>query len=354
MLDKNFWKGKKVLITGHTGFKGSWLSIILIELGAIVVGYSLDPYSEEENFSLCKLKEKLIDIRGDIRNSKMLKNAIEKELPDIIFHLAAQPLVKLSYEKPVETYETNVIGTMNLLEGIRRIEKKITVILITTDKCYANKEQFFGYREIDSLGGYDPYSSSKACCEILIDSYRNSFFNIENYQYHKKAIASVRAGNVIGGGDWAKDRILPDIIRAIEENEKIILRSPNSVRPWQHLLEPLSGYLMLAEKLYGDISFSGSWNFGPEIDELVTVKGITESVIKAYGRKYSFEIKENKEIHETNILLLDITKAKLKLGWKPKLNTKEAIELTVDWYKRYKNEECYLLAVEQINNYLVK
>ncbi|MGL5615006.1 MAG: CDP-glucose 4,6-dehydratase [Sarcina sp.] len=351
MLNKNFWQGKKVLITGHTGFKGSWLSIMLIELGAIVVGYGLNPYSEKENFSLCKLENKVIDFRNDIRDGNLLKDIVKKEKPDVIFHLAAQPLVKVSYENPVETYEVNVNGTINLLESLRELNKKVTAILVTTDKCYLNKEQFFGYRETDSLGGYDPYSSSKACCEILIESYRNSFFNTKDYHKHKKGIASVRAGNVIGGGDWAKDRILPDIIRAIENKEKIVLRSPTSVRPWQHVLEPLRGYIMLAEKLHEDINFSGSWNFGPEIDSLVTVEEISKRVLDFYGEKSLLQTTKN-NIHETKLLLLDITKAKLKLGWKPKLTVEDTVKLTVDWYKRYEKEDCYLLEVEEIKSYL--
>jgi CDP-glucose 4,6-dehydratase len=241
----NIYKGKTVLVTGHTGFKGSWLSIWLIELGAKVVGYSLEPSGSKDNFLLAQLKDKLIDLRGDIRDYKKLNDVFNEYKPDYVFHLAAQPIVLESYEKPVYTYEVNVMGTINVLECMRNIDKKMIGIFVTTDKCYENKEQVWGYKETDSLGGYDPYSSSKAACEIAINSWRQSFLNPNEYSAHGKAIASARAGNVIGGGDWAANRLMPDCIRALENKQPIEIRSPYSLRPWQHVLEPLNGYLIL-------------------------------------------------------------------------------------------------------------
>ncbi len=237
-MNKDFWTGKKVLITGHTGFKGSWLSIWLLELGAQVNGYALPPYTPQDNFVVSNLSSKIIDIRGDIRDYNKLGSVFDEYKPEIVFHLAAQPIVRESYENPLNTYQANVIGTVNTLECIRKSESTMVGVMVTSDKCYENKEQVWGYKENDSLGGYDPYSSSKGCCEIAINSWRKSFVNPIDYSIHGKAIASVRAGNVIGGGDWAKDRIVPDCIRAIEQNENINLRSPNAIRPWQHVLEP--------------------------------------------------------------------------------------------------------------------
>ena len=240
---------KRILITGHTGFKGSWLSLWLNELGAAVIGYSLDPKNKNDNFNITNLQNNIIDIRGDIRDFNKLNKVFTDYKPEIVFHLAAQPLVKYSYEYPRETYEVNVVGTMNVLEAIRLHESAKIGIMVTSDKCYENKEWPWGYREIDPMGGHDIYSSSKGCCELLISSYRNSYFSEEKFSQHKKIIASVRAGNVIGGGDWSIDRIIPDCIRALESNKKIIIRNPTAIRPWQHVLEPLSGYLLLTEKI---------------------------------------------------------------------------------------------------------
>lgn len=354
-MNTAFWANKKVLVTGHTGFKGSWLSIWLHEMGAEVIGYALNPYSDRDNYVLSGIGKKIIDIRGDIRDLDCLSNVFEKYTPDIVFHLAAQPLVRTSYESPKDTYEINVMGTMNVLECIRKTKDTKIGIMITTDKCYENKEQIWGYRETDRFGGYDPYSSSKACAEILISSYRNSFFNPKKHSEHGKAIASVRAGNVIGGGDWAKDRIIPDCIRAMEQKEKIRIRNPKAVRPWEHVLEPLSGYLLLAEKLYDSpCNFSEGWNFGPEYSSFLTVWEMAEKMIDGLGKGTLLDISDGDAVHEAQLLFLDITKAKQKLGWKPRLSIDETIRLTAEWYKRYKTTDVYLLCKEQINYYKSK
>ena len=351
----NIYKDKTVLVTGHTGFKGSWLSIWLHELGAKVIGYALDPYTERDNFVLSKIGEKIVDIRGDIRDKSKLEEVFNIYQPEFVFHLAAQPLVRLSYENPVETYETNVMGTINVLEAIRKTKATKVGIMITTDKCYDNKEQLWGYRESDPMGGYDPYSSSKGAAEIAINSWRLSFFNPEEFEKHGKSIASVRAGNVIGGGDWAKDRIIPDCIKAIESGIPIEIRSPQSVRPWEHVLEPLSGYLMLGEKMYNNpVEYAEAWNFGPELSSIIPVWNIAQSVINNYERGELKDVSDPNAVHEAKLLALDISKARFKLGWVPTLNIDETIKYTVDWYKVYNNTEVYELCKRQITNFSVK
>lgn len=351
-LYNNIYRDKTVLITGHTGFKGSWLSIWLKELGAKVIGYALDPYTAKDNFVLSGLQEKIIDIRGDIRNKEKLQSIFNKYKPDIVFHMAAQPLVRLSYDIPVETYEVNVMGTINVLECIRNTDKTKVGIMITTDKCYENNEQMWGYRENDPMGGYDPYSSSKGACEIAISSWRRSFFNPEDYKNHGKAIASVRAGNVIGGGDWTKDRIIPDCIRALEDSRPIELRNPQAIRPWEHVLEPLSGYMLLGEKLWKDPSYCGGWNFGPELDSIINVGSIAERLINFYGSGNIKDISDPNDLHEANLLILDISKSRFKLGWKPRLSIDKALDMTVEWYKNYKNRNIYELCVKQIREFI--
>jgi len=348
----NFYRNKNVLVTGHTGFKGSWLSIWLNELGANVIGYSLDPYTNKDNFILSNLNNKVIDIRGDLRNKEKLREVFKKYEPEVVFHLAAQPLVRLSYEIPVETYEVNLIGTLNVLECIRKTKKTQIGIMITTDKCYENKEKMEGYKETDPMGGYDPYSSSKGCAELAISSWRRSFLNPKNYNKHKTSVASVRAGNVIGGGDWSKDRIIPDCINALEKGKEIEIRSPKAIRPWQHVLEPLYGYLMLGERLFNDpIKFSGGWNFGPEEDSIINVWNIAKKIIKKYGKGNIKDISDSKKKHEANILTLNINKAKSLLEWNPVLDIDQTIDFTVDWYKKYKTKNVYELCVDQINKY---
>ncbi|MBU3101624.1 MULTISPECIES: CDP-glucose 4,6-dehydratase [Clostridium] len=354
-LFNNFYKDKRVLITGHTGFKGSWLSIWLKILGATVIGYGLDPYTEDDNFVVSGLKDRVIDIRGDIRDYNKLLGVFNIYKPEIVFHFAAQALVKKSYENPKETYETNVIGTLNVLECIKNSATVKVSIMVTTDKCYKNIEQIWGYRENDPMGGYDPYSSSKGCVEILIDSYRNSFINPKDYKTHGKSLASVRAGNVIGGGDWSNDRIVPDCIRALKKNKDIEIRNPNAVRPWQHVLEPLSGYLLLATMMYEDgISYCSGWNFGPNGDSIVSVGYIVKTIIKEWGSGKYLDISRKNALHEANLLKLDCTKSKTYLEWFPKLNVDEAIKLTVDWYKSFKDKDMFDLCVNQIKDYVSK
>lgn len=349
----DIYRGKRVLVTGHTGFKGSWLSIWLNELGAEVIGYALDPYTEKDNFLLSKVGERMMDIRGDVRDRRHLEEVFEKYRPEIVFHLAAQPLVRMSYENPVETYETNVMGTINILECIRKTYETRIGIMVTTDKCYENREQIWGYRETDPLGGYDPYSSSKGATEIAISSWRNSFFNPKDYEKHCKSIASVRAGNVVGGGDWSRDRIIPDCIRALEKGEPINIRSPRAVRPWEHVLEPLNGYLLLGQRMLEEKNrYSEAWNFGPEMDSIVPVWEIGEKLIRYYGEGFLRDISSEENVHEAQLLSLDISKARFKLGWRPRWNIDRTIEKTVEWYRRYRTEDVYSLCIEQIREFM--
>lgn len=356
MIDifKNFYRGKRVLVTGHTGFKGSWLSIWLNELGAEVVGVSLEPYSERDNFVLSNIGDKITaDIRGDIRDAELMKEIFHKHKPEIVFHLAAQPLVRLSYEIPSETYATNVMGTINVMEAIRTTDSVKVAVMITTDKCYENKEQIEGYVETDPFGGYDPYSSSKGACEIAIQSWRRSFFNPDDYgKKHTVSLASVRAGNVIGGGDWALDRIIPDCIRALENGTTIDIRSPKAVRPWEHVLEPLSGYMLLAQKMWDfPTEYCEGWNFGPEEEGVSTVWDVATELIKNYGYGELKDCSDPNALHEAKLLMLNVTKAKERLGWKPRLDMQSCMALVADWYKRYKTEDVYRLCIEEINKF---
>ncbi len=351
----SLYRNKRVLITGHTGFKGSWLAVWLLQLGADVIGLALEPKTEKDNFVLTKLSSKIKDYRIDIRNKHDLFGVFNKEKPNIVFHLAAQPLVLESYDDPLTTFETNTQGTANVLEAIRQTDSVEIGIFITTDKVYENKEWIWPYREDEPLGGYDPYSASKGAAELIISSYRNSFFNPDNYQKHTKAIASVRAGNVIGGGDWSDNRLVPDCIKSLGNNETIIIRNPKAVRPWQHVLEPLGGYLLLGAKmLENPVRYSQAWNFGPEPENIVTVETMVNKLIKEYGSGKWIDKSGNNAPHEANLLALDINKAKYELGWRPVLNLDETINYTVDWYKRYKSESVMELCVEQIEAYANK
>ena len=356
MIDifNNFYRGKRVLITGHTGFKGSWLSIWLHELGAEVIGVSLDPYSERDNYVLSGIGAKIkADLRADIRDGEQMKKIFTEYRPEIVFHLAAQPIVRLSYDIPVKTYETNVMGTINIMEAIRATDSVKVGVFITTDKCYENKEQIWGYRENEPMGGYDPYSSSKGCCELAIASWRRCFFNPGQYEKHGKSIASVRAGNVIGGGDWAVDRIIPDCIKAIEANKPILIRNPKAIRPWQHVLEPLSGYMLLAERMWNaPTEYCEGWNFGPETESIATVWDVANKLIVNYGKGELSDVSDLNALHEANLLMLDIHKAHFKLGWSPKMNIDQCLSMVADWYLRYKEENVYSLCVEEISKYL--
>jgi CDP-glucose 4,6-dehydratase len=351
MIDKAFWRGMRVLLTGHTGFKGSWLSIWLTELGAEVWGYALDPPTDPSLFDKARLTFRIHSMIGDIRDRESLKSAIETAKPEVIIHMAAQPLVRLSYEEPLLTYETNVMGTANLLEAIRGNESIRSVVLITTDKCYENKEWVWGYRENEPLGGYDPYSSSKACAEIVAAAYRSSFFNSKDYgRTHNAAIGTARAGNVIGGGDWAKDRLVPDIVKAIGEGRKVLIRSPEAIRPWQYVLEPLAGYLLLAEKLYTKgVEYAEAWNFGPYDSDAKTVGWIVEQLCKRWPDTADFTIDLASKPHEAAYLKLDCSKAISRLGWRPTWNLETALGKIIDWNLAYtQDEDMYTVTARQI------
>jgi CDP-glucose 4,6-dehydratase len=344
-----FYKQKKIFVTGHTGFKGAWLLCWLQQLGAIVKGYSLS--SDTSLFNSIHQHLQFEHIIADIRDKKQLAKEIENFQPDIIFHLAAQALVRPSYEIPAETFEVNAIGTANVLEAVIPLTKKCTVIVITTDKVYENKEIDYHYKEEDVLGGYDPYSASKAAAEIVVSSFRNSFFNNKKYDHHKKKIISVRAGNVIGGGDFSKDRIVPDIIRALKDNNEIEVRNPDAVRPWQHVLEPLKGYLqvaMLAQE--NDLPIANAYNFGPLPNDHLPVSDLVNTTIECWGSGGWKDVSNKKEPHEAGLLKLDISKAHQELNWQPKLNSQQAIEWTVNWYKQPAGNE-YDFTMEQIKKY---
>ena len=338
-LFNNIYKGKKVLITGHTGFKGSWLSLWLTKLGADVVGYSIDIPSHPNHFELLKLN--VTSITGDILDKKKVFETIEKYNPDIIFHMAAQALVRKSYVTPVETFETNIMGTVNILEACRLLKQPRVIVNVTSDKCYQNKEQTKGYTEEDSMGGNDPYSASKGCAELVAQAYRKSFFNPKEYGVsHSILLADVRAGNVIGGGDWADDRLIPDIMRATSEGKTTTIRNPDAIRPWQHVLEPLSGYLQVGGKLLeGKKEFADNWNFGPSEASCLTVGEVLEETKKYWG-DVAYEIKKDtNNFHETNILKLDSSKAEKELGWHSVWDNESTIKKTTEWYKSYYTEK---------------
>lgn len=347
------YKGKTVLITGHTGFKGSWLSTWLKELGANVVGYALDPYTDSDNFVRSGLSKKMTDIRGDVRDFKQLKQVFDKYCPEIVFHLAAQPLVRESYRNPKETYDINVGGTVNVFESCRQDASVKVIVNVTSDKCYENKEWVWGYRENDSLGGYDPYSSSKACSELITASYRDSFFNPDRFQEHGKSLSSVRAGNVIGGGDWTTDRVIPDCIRSLLRDRKILVRNPEAVRPWQFVLEPLSGYLLLAARMSVEpIKYAGAWNFGPYLPANIPVKELVDHIVTYWGSGGWYTAAEVNPLHEAALLNLDISKTYHILGWRPVYTVEKAVAETVRWYKANRDgKDMYEVCKEQIKEF---
>ena len=352
-LYNGLFQNKKVLITGHTGFKGSWLSLLLHQLGAEVFGYALEPPTNPSLYNEAQLDDFITSTIGDIRDFQKLKASIDYIRPEIIIHMAAQPLVRASYKDPIETYSTNVMGTVNLFEAIRQTRGVKVVINVTTDKCYENREWHWGYRENEPMGGYDPYSNSKGCSELVTSSFRNSFFNPKEYEKHGVALASARAGNVIGGGDWAEDRLIPDFIRAITNGQTLLIRSPYAIRPWQHVLEPLNGYLTLAAKLYEEGSrFAEAWNFGPDDSDAQNVEWITNRICEYWGDKASYHIDTNPQPHEANYLKLDCSKAKAELNWQPKWNIDKALQSIVEWNKAWlTGDNAKQICFNQINDY---
>lgn len=332
-----FWKNRRVLITGHTGFKGAWLSLWLQELGADLCGIALPPNTNPNLFSLANVANNMQSHIADVRDFEKTKKIIRDFKPEIIIHMAAQPLVRYSYQNPIETYATNVMGTVHVLEAAKTCETVKAIVNVTTDKCYENKEWMWGYRENEAMGGYDPYSNSKACSELVTSAYRNSF-----YQKLNIGLASARAGNVIGGGDWSQDRLIADIMKSIVAQKPVIIRSPNAIRPWQHVLEPLSGYLLLAEKLFHDAEkYSEGWNFGPHAHEAVTVENIVKKIFSNWTDKNAGYVIEPDidNLHEAHFLKLDITKATTELNWKPKLNIDTTIKWISSWYQAWMKKE---------------
>jgi len=348
----NIYKNRRVLITGHTGFKGSWLALWLDHLGATVAGYSLLPPTQPNHYELINLS--CNSTTGDIRDIEKLIQAFRRFEPEIVFHLAAQPLVRYSYESPKETFEVNVIGTANVFEACRMMPSVKAVINVTSDKCYENKEWVWGYRENDPMGGYDPYSASKGCSELLTNAYRNSFFHSGRYgKDHHLLMASARAGNVIGGGDWGEDRLVPDIMRSAAKGEKVVIRSPHAIRPWQHVLEPLSGYLLLGQKLFeGKKEFSGPWNFGPNSNDHHQVMSVVKN-LQVFWDKIDFSVTSDNEEkrHEADLLQLDCSKAYIKLGWKPVWNSSAAFEKTANWYRNFYDAD-NIISLQNLNEYI--
>lgn len=335
VLNPAFWNGKRVLLTGHTGFKGSWLSLWLQSMGAQVVGYALAPPTNPSLFDVAEVGKGMSSIIGDIRDLAKLQGVFAEHSPEIVIHMAAQPLVRYSYQNPVETYATNVMGTVHLLEAVRNTPGVKAVVNITTDKCYENREWVWGYRENEPVGGYDPYSNSKGCAELVSSAYRSSFFNGNSHAQHGVALATVRAGNVIGGGDWAKDRLIPDILAAFEQGKRVNIRNPHAIRPWQHVLEPLRGYLTLAERLYEQgPSYAEGWNFGPNDEDAKPVGWIVEQMAAMWGNAAQWQNDAGEHPHEATYLKLDISKARSRLGWHPALSLNDALQLIIDWAKR--------------------
>ncbi len=347
----SIYKDRRILITGHTGFKGSWLALWLTEMGSEVVGYSLEPPTSPSHFEVLNIP--MTSIIGDIRDFEKICEIFRQYQPEIVFHMAAQPLVRHSYKEPKETFEINVMGTINVFEACRKTSSVKAVVNITSDKCYENKEWIWGYRENDPMGGYDPYSASKGCSELVTTAYRNSFFYPDQYgKTHQILLASARSGNVIGGGDWAEDRLIPDIMRAVSRKEKVFIRNPIATRPWQHVLEPLSGYLHLGQKLSeGKMSFAQAWNFGPADESAITVENVVNH-IKRFWNTIDYEIQNNPDNpHEAELLKLDCSKAHIQLGWKSVWNSLTTFKRTTEWYKKY-YEQGTVSSLNDLNRYI--
>jgi CDP-glucose 4,6-dehydratase len=352
-MNASFWRGRKVFMTGHTGFKGGWLSLWLQSLGAELTGFSLEPATDPGLFKVANVAHGMTSLIGDIREGESLMRAMKDARPDVVIHMAAQPLVRYSYDQPVETYSTNVMGTVHLLEAVRAVSSVRSVVIVTSDKCYENKEWLWGYRENEPMGGYDPYSNSKGCAELVVSAYRSSYFNSATYEKHGVAIASARAGNVIGGGDWAANRLVPDILRSLEASQPVEIRNPHAVRPWQHVLEPLMGYLMLAEKLHETgTEFAEGWNFGPNEEDAKPVSWIVEKLTEQWGNGASWVLDGQDHPHEAHYLKLDCSKAKARIGWHPRLNIELAIKNIIVWHRAYLAcEDMRELTLNQINNF---
>jgi CDP-glucose 4,6-dehydratase len=352
-MNAAFWYGKRILITGHTGFKGSWLSLWLQSMGAKVVGYALTPPTKPSLFEVANVGLGMTSIIGDIRDLATLQKVFAEQQPEIVIHMAAQPLVRYSYLEPVETYSTNVMGVVNLLEAVRQTKSVKAVVNVTTDKCYENREWAWGYRENEAMGGFDPYSSSKGCAELVTAAYRNSYFHPEKYQTHGVAIATGRAGNVIGGGDWAEDRLIPDTMRAIVSGQPVNIRNPNSIRPWQHVLEPISGYLLLAQRLYEEgPAFAEAWNFGPNDNDAKPVDWILDKLTNTWGEGARWELDKGEHPHEAHYLKLDCSKAKSRLQWQPKWSLERAIEAICVWHKAHATgADMQAMCLHQIKQY---
>lgn len=352
-MNAAFWQGKRVFLTGHTGFKGGWLSLWLQQLGADVTGYALEAPTTPSLFEVASVARGMVSVIGDVRDGESLKRAMAQARPEIVIHMAAQPLVRYSYVNPVETYATNVMGVVNLLEAVRATPGVRSVVNVTSDKCYENREWPWGYRENEAMGGYDPYSNSKGCAELVTAGYRSSFFNAEKYAEHGIALGSGRAGNVIGGGDWAMDRLIPDMLRAIGAGRPVMIRNPHSIRPWQHVLEPLSGYLTLAEKLYteGPVHAEG-WNFGPHDTDAKPVEWIIERMTQEWGAGASWSLDGQNHPHEATYLKLDCSKARGQLGWHPRWDIGQTIAKIVEWHKAFdEGLDMRELSLAQITTY---
>ncbi|BEV13692.1 CDP-glucose 4,6-dehydratase [Herbaspirillum sp. DW155] len=352
-MNRAFWKNRRVFVTGHTGFKGSWLCLWLQSMQAEVTGYALPPPTQPSLFETARVADGMTSIIGNVQDPVALNAAIQKAQPEVVIHMAAQPLVRYSYDNPVETYLTNVMGPVYLFEAIRQVSSVRAIVNVTTDKCYENKEWLWSYRENEPMGGYDPYSNSKGCSELVTAAYRNSYFNPARYDEHGVALASARAGNVIGGGDWALDRLIPDIMQAIVEKRSVQIRNPHAIRPWQHVLEPLSGYLTLAEKLVEEgAQFAQGWNFGPRDEDARPVQWLVEKLTEYWGEGANWALDARPQPHEANYLKLDISKAGALLGWQPRWKLEHTLQTIVDWGKAFRaHEDMRALTLNQITAY---